>query len=357
MEGTGKRVAQELLISADSHVMEPPDLWSTGVPAAMRDGAPRFPQHKVGEANQGHPGGHDPRARVKEMEVDGLWAEVLYPTLGLELYSLDDAKMQEACFKVYNDWLIDYCRLEPDRLIGVAAIAAYDIDHALRELERTRKAGLKGAMIWQAPHPDLPFRSDHYDRFWAAAEDLDMPVSLHILTGHSYHKYKEKRKGVERYRGSVNLKLLDAANAVFDLIFYGVLERFPKLKLVIVENEIGWLPFLLQQWDYYYRRFRHLDQPPITQDPSAYFYRQVYATFFNDAVGGHNLEWWGDNNCMWSNDFPHPNSTWPNSRKVIERDMGRLAPERRAKLLSGNVTRLYSLEKTVASWPRIAVEA
>ncbi|MCZ6906134.1 MAG: amidohydrolase family protein, partial [Deltaproteobacteria bacterium] len=335
---------KEIIISADSHVMEPPDLWAKGVPASFKDKAPRFPEHKVGEGFQKHPGGQDPHCRIQEMEVDGLSAEILYPTLGLDLFGLDDPALQEACFRTYNDWLIEYCQTSPQRLIGIPAISVYNIDHAVQELERCHKAGLKGAIIWQAPHADLPFRSDHYDRFWAAAQDLDAPVSLHILTGHSYHKFKEKRTGVEHYRGSVNLKLLDIANAVFELVFYGVLERYPRLKIVTVENEIGWMPFLFQQWDYYYRRFREVDPPPINKDPSEYFNRQIYPTFFNDSVGGHNLEWWGIDNCMWSNDYPHPNSTWPNSRKVIERDLGHLPAEKLTKLLYTNVGKLYQLE-------------
>lgn len=335
---------QELLISADSHVVEPPDLWKKSVPKRYRDEAPLFPPHRVGEGNQGHAGGWDPKARISEMETDGVSAEVLYPTLLLELFALDDPGLQEACFRVYNDWLIDYCQVAPDRLIGVPAIAIYNVDHAVKELERCLKAGLKGALIWQAPHPGVPFRSSHYDRFWAAAQEMNAPVSLHILTGHSYHKDKERRKGVEHYRGSVNLKLMDIINALFEFIFYGVLERFPGLKLVTVENEIGWIPFLLQQWDYYYRRFRGVNPPPIKKEPSEYFARQVYATFFNDSVGGRNLAWWGEDNCMWSNDFPHPNSTWPNSRRVIERDLGHLPREKRAKLLCTNVATLYNLE-------------
>ena len=340
----GEQNSEELLISADSHVMEPPDLWATRVPPAFRDQAPLFPPHKVGEGFQKHPGGQDPHARIREMGQDGVSAEVLYPTLGLDLFSLDDTALQEACFRAYNDWLIEYCRAAPKRLLGIPAISVYHIDHAVEELKRCHKAGLRGAIIWQAPHKDLPFRSNHYDRFWAAAQELNAPVSLHILTGHSYHKSKDGRKGVEHYRGSVNLKLLDIANALFELIFYGVLERYPKLKIVTVENEIGWMPFMLQQWDYYYRRFREENPPPIQKDPSEYFRRQVFATFFNDRVGGRNLEWWGEDNCMWSNDFPHPNSTWPNSRKVIERDLGHLSQPIRAKLLSANVTRLYQME-------------
>ena len=339
--GNGK----EIIISADSHVMEPPDLWKTGVPPAFRESAPLFPPHKVGEGFQHHPGGHDPHERIKEMEVDGLTAEVLYPTLGLDLFGLDEAALQEACFRTYNDWLIEYCQAAPKRLVGIPAISVYNIDHGVKELERCRKAGLKGAIIWQVPHADLPFHSEHYDRFWAAAQDLEAPVSLHILTGHGYNKNKERRKGVEHYRGSVNLKLLDIANALFELMFYGVLERYPRLKIVTVENEVGWMPFMLQQWDYYYRRFRGVNPPPMKRDPSEIFKSQVCACFFNDAVGGHNMEWWsGVDNCMWSNDFPHPNSTWPNSRKVIERDLGHLPEERRSKLLYANVAGLYKME-------------
>jgi len=335
---------KEVIISADSHVMEPHDLWVTRVPGQYRDSAPRFKPLPVGESFQKHPGGSDPNARIGEMETDGLSAEVLYPTLLLSLFALDDARLQEACFRVYNDWLIDYCRVAPQRLVGIAAIPVYDMNYGLEEMERCKKAGLKGALIWLAPHPDLPFHSSHYDRFWAAAQEMEMPVSLHILTGHSYHKNPESRKGVEHYRGSVNLKIFDAENALFDLIFYGILERYPRLKIIVVETEVGWLPFLLQQWDYYYRRFRDRNPPPINKDPSEYFKRQIYATFFNDSVGGHCLEWWGAENCMWSNDFPHENSTWPNSRKVIERDLGHLPAETRAKLLCTTVAKLYGME-------------
>ncbi len=248
-------IASDLIISSDSHVMEPVDLWKKGVAEKYRDVAPVFPPHQVGEGFQQHAGGWDPNARMKEMEADGLSAEVLYPTLGLDLFAIDDAGLQEACFRAYNDWLIDYCSVNTDRLIGIPAIPVYNIDNGVKELERCHKAGLKGAIIWQAPHADLPFRSNHYDKFWAACQDLDTPVSLHILTGHSYNKDKN-RKGVERYRGSVNLKLMDIANALFEIIHYGILEKYPKLKIVSVENESGWMPWMFQQWDYYYNRFK-----------------------------------------------------------------------------------------------------
>jgi predicted TIM-barrel fold metal-dependent hydrolase len=333
---------KEILISADSHVMEPHDFWTKALPDTYSEPVPTFPAPKLGEGFQGHPGGHDPHERIKEMATDGVSGEVLYPTLGLSIFSVDDAKLQEDCFRLYNDWLIEYCSVDTNRLVGVPCISIYDVDHAVKELERCRKAGLQGALIWQAPHPDLPFYSDHYDRFWAACQDLDAPLSLHILTGHGYVKNR-RPKDTHSYRESVNLKLLEAANALFDFTFFGILKKYPGLKLVSVENEIGWIPFVVQQWDYYFRRFRKENPPPIDEDPSVYLGRQFYATFFNDAVGGHQLEWVNVDNYMWSNDFPHPNSTWPNSRKVVERDLGCLQADKRKKLVCDNVAQLYSL--------------
>jgi len=348
MSGNDTNAGFEVLISSDSHVMEPSKILKERVAPAFRDHAPEFPVLKVGESFQTQPGGSDPNCRIKEMETDGVSAEVLYPTYLLPHFAMDDAKLQEACFRAYNDWLIDYCSVSPKRLIGIAAISVYNIDETVKELERCAKAGLKGSIIWQAPHPDLPFKSDHYNKFWAASQHLNMPINLHILTGYGYHIEmvfgKNRGKGIENYRGSVNLKLLEIINAIFELIFYGIMERHPKLKFVTVENEIGWMPFMQQQWDYYYNRFKKENPPPITKNPSEYLQNQVYGTFFRDTVAGRFYDWWGQDNSMWSNDYPHANSTWPESRKYIDRDLGHLPPEIRRKLVCANVVKLYGME-------------
>lgn len=350
MSTAQQSVATGLLISADSHVTEAPDFWEQRLPKALRDKAPTFPARRTGSAHSSNtldeprPGGWDPNARVKEMARDGVSAEVVYPTLGLRLYGMEDAALQQACFRAYNDWLIEYCQAAPGRLFGIALISTYDISHAVSELERCRNAGLRGAMVWQVPHPDLPFTSDHYDRFWAAAQDLEMPVSLHILTGFDYSTNLGGLQGLDHYRGAVNLKLAGIMNSVFDLVFTGVLDRFPRLKLVIVESEIGWLPFAFQQWDYYFERFRSATPLTISKRPSEYFRDQMYATFFNDAVGGKLLSWWGEDNCLWSTDYPHPNSSWPHSPELLAETIGHLTPPALEKLVRGNVAQLYGLK-------------
>src|SRR5579864_41272 len=219
----------EILISADSHVVEDPELWGRYLPSSLRAQAPVFPPRQVGGHFQAHAGGWDPNARLQEMEVDGVMAEVLYPSLTLDLFGLADMALQEACFRVYNDWIIEYCSVAPDRLTGLAAISTFNIDHAVQELTRCRKAGLRGAVIWQAPPAELSFTGEHYERLWAACQDMEMPISMHILTGHRYPFPRGRtaagRTAVHAFREAVNMKLLDASNAMSDLIASGVLER------------------------------------------------------------------------------------------------------------------------------------
>lgn len=344
----GKPVTQpvdELLISSDSHVIEPEGLWKKALGDRFGDRAPGY----GGRRGNDHPGAMEGPKRVSEMAADGVSAEVLYPTHGLRVLSGDDPELEQACVRVYNDWIIDYCSAAPDRLIGLALLSMYDVEQAIEEMERGRKAGLRGATIWQVPPPELPFTSDHYEPFWVAAQDLDMPVNLHILSGHGYSSRRpassSRNRGVDIARTSVNEKLIQAMDSLYDLVFSGVFERYPRLKVVLVENEIGWLPFLLEQWDYYFERHAaDRDSLGLNRKPSEYFHDQVYATFFNDGVGGRLLEWWGHDNCMWSNDYPHGNSTWGHSREMVARDLGDLPAEVRAKLVRENVARLYGFD-------------
>lgn len=339
------RADDSVLVSADSHVVEPPDLWVRKLPSSMKDRAPRYEELGKGNLFQKHLGGADPVARVSEMAVDGVSGEVLYPSSAMDQYGLPDAELQEACFRVYNDWLIEYCSHASDRLWGIAAISLYRIDQAIAEMKRCKAAGLRGVMIWQVPPPELAFDSGHYERFWAAAEELEMPVSLHILTGFGYGpgvaKGALKRSATELTRFAVNTKLLHVSNAVADLIVSGVTERYPRLRFVLVENEVSWLPFILSQMDKYCAR--GIAKDVIKLSPSEYFQRQFCVTFFNDPPTRWLFANWGADNGMWSNDFPHPNSTWPKSREVIARDLGALDDITRGKLLGGNVMRLYGI--------------
>jgi predicted TIM-barrel fold metal-dependent hydrolase len=223
-------------------------------------------------------------------------------------------------------------------------------------------------MLWQVPHPDLPFRSHHYDPIWEAAVRLGLPVSLHILSGFEYDvtKVSEQKapssgmaadeaadfRQVDRLKRTVNLKLFAALDSTLELVVGGVFERFPALKVVIVENEIGWLPFAVTQWDYFCLKRNtsggaEQAASGLTKLPSAYVGQNIYATFFRDVLSANIFDSWGSDTFMWSNDFPHNNSTWPESRQFIEQQLAGVGDDVLMKVLRTNAERLYGTVPTL----------
>ena len=191
-----------------------------------------------------------------------------------------------AVFRAYNDWLAEFCNTNPDRLKGLAMINLDDVRDGIQELERTARLGLVGGMITEYPTEDRRYDSPEYERFWAAAQDLNMPLSLHTAT---------RREGKGRGAGGTGIRDASVrANKVFwpstsicDMIFSGVFERYPKLKVAIVEFELAWAPHLLGTMDYTYNE-RHEEATYRFQSglvPSDYFHSNVYLSFQEDAVG------------------------------------------------------------------------
>ena len=370
-------MTEEKIISADSHMLEPPDLWTSRIDPKYRDRAPRifyderrqqwffgseevplmgvapfFAADKTGEelraANRSttdvfagaRPGGWDPAARLEDMAIDGVSAEALYTSFGFSLFQVEDAGLQEACFRVYNDWLAEFCSYDPQRFAGLALISCYDLDRAVAELHRVRKLGLRGAMIWASPPEDRSFLTTYHDPFWAAAQDLEMPISLHIGTGQGPEsRFVKGNRGLQ-----VMMVTGEVQRSMAAIIFGGVLERFRRLTIVSAENDIGWLAYFLQRadWAFDFKMVRGRD-PSLSLKPSEYFRRQCYATFMEDRVGLKNLDVIGADRVMWSSDYPHASATWPHSREVIERDFVGVSPEDRRKIVRDTAAALYGL--------------
>ena len=331
-----------LLVSADSHVIEPTSIWDGLLPRSFWG--------DIAAGFSDRPGGSDPNARLDEMAVDGVSAEVLYPSLALRLFSLEPPALQAECLQTYNDWLADYVSVSPQRLVGIGQVCTYDIDLAVKEVERCRGRGFGGIQIWQSPHPRLPFSGDHYEPLWEACAALSLPVSLHILTGYdaSQEMFRQSidvrdMQVREILKMSVSQKLLSATESLIDLLFTGVLDRHPALQLVVVENEVAWLPFFVDQCDYYINRFRQPGGGAPPRKVSEYLGEQVFATFFRDPNARWAIESLGSDPFMWSNDYPHANSTWPHSREVIAGQLGTLDQQRFDSVTFGNVCNLYGL--------------
>ena len=330
------------MISADSHLMEPMEIWERLESPFRETVLARFGgglfKHDM------PPGAGEPHERLKVQDRDGIAAEILFPNNAMAIFGLDDPPTQRAAFRVYNDWLAEFCAVAPDRFFGVPCVAGYDVDEAVHEMQRNLARGLTGVMVWQVPDPQFPFTSRHYESLWAAAAEAKAPVHMHILTGHSYARTQGSTRGFERIRGSVNKKQNDTINALFDLIFSGVFDRHPNLRVVLAESECGWLPFVLQQWDYYFERFSKVEDLGLTRKPSQQFEEHVYCTWLEDFSGTRQFTWWGQNNLMWSNDFPHSNSTYPHSRENVVYHIGGLDAGVQRKLVRDNAIRLYGLD-------------
>ncbi|HEX3864870.1 MAG TPA: amidohydrolase family protein [Stellaceae bacterium] len=364
------------MISADSHVSEPPDLWVERVARKYRERAPRLVMDAPGlpgayflyEGYAPHPigvgigagkspqemtefltrgtydsareGGWDPAARLTDNELDGVEADVLYTTLGFRVFWLRDARLQAECFRVYNDWLAEYCRYAPRRMAGLAMISLYDPKAGAVELERCAKMGLKGAMIWCSPPAERPYSLDIYDVFWGTAQELNMPVSLHAITGMGMESQWEFK---ERYMRSTVLAH-EVERTLSVLIFSGVLERFPRLQIVSAENNCGWVPYYLQRLDRSFDRGRLASEQKLSLKPSEYFARQIWCTYIDDFVGVANRKFIGIDRMMWSSDYPHSASSWPRSQDIVARDFADASEEDRFKITRGNVARLYGFD-------------
>lgn len=385
------------LVSSDSHVCEPPDLWTrhlgarfgTRVPHVGKnagsgvygdwtgrlggdwfvvEGIPAFPmafgtsggfegkerlrrlKHFEFEKDA-RLAAYEPNARIKDMDTDGVAMELIYPSYLPRMLYMRDAELQRACVGVYNDWLAEFCSVAPNRLIGMAVISLVDIDAAVAELERCLKRGMKGIAIWCVPPPELPFSSSHYERFWAAAAAAGVPVALHALPplDTAIAAPRHRSTFVENHAMGL-IEDFHLANVLFDhhiqrsltqLILSGVLERHPALKLVVCEWGTAWLPLFLENLDGTY-----LSRPEglsLKMKPSEYFYRQVWATFDRElGLSPAHVKAFEDR-LMWSSDFPHIETSWPRSREAYERFCGSLPGEAGPKMGSANCLSLYNL--------------
>ncbi|HEY2994296.1 MAG TPA: amidohydrolase family protein [Methylomirabilota bacterium] len=368
-----------LILSSDSHVFEPPDLWAKHIDPAFRDRAPRMERidgadeivierdqvlsgiglisnagarFEAPETISGHGrfedvprGGYDPHQHLADMRLDGVAGEVLYPSQGLFYFRIPDGALMSAIFRVYNDWLAEFCRTDPARLKGIAMINLDDVEAGVRELERTARLGLAGAMINEYPLEERRYDQPEYERFWAAAAALGMPVSLHTAT---------RRQG--KIRGAGPKTLRDASSratkafypalSMCDMIFSGVFERHPRLTLAIVEFELAWAPYVLDAMDYTYRE-RHEEALYRFKDglrPRDFFHRNVVLSFQEDAVGIRLRDVIGVDNMMWGSDYPHSESTFPRSREILAEILAGVPADEQARIVGGTTARVYGFD-------------
>ncbi len=359
-------------VSADSHVTEPPDCYEQFIDPAFRDRAPHIrhdpdrgdlyvipgmdamsvPMGLVAAAGEEsremtfsgrdfedwHRSGWDPSCRLADQARDGVAAEILYATVGMPLCGHEDLPYRQACMEAYNRWLAQYCSYAPDRLFGCGLAAVADAEHGAQELTRIAEAGFVGVMMSGMPGT-ADYDDPSYDRLWATAVELDIPLCFHILTNKSY----------AGHRGPKINALLNVVRSVQDiigmLIFSGVFERFPSLRVVGVESDAGWAPHFAYRMDHIYKRHRFWNKTPeMSQLPSEYFYENVWLTFQDDWTAFAMLDLIRAERIMWANDFPHSDSTWPLSKELLAAHTAGLSTHDKRRILRDNCVELYGLD-------------
>lgn len=366
----------ERIISADSHVNPPKDLWTRSAPQKLRERAPRVESTPQGDfwivdsevkggigldASAGRkpedfqaygltykdmrPGSYDPAARLADMELDGVDAELLYFGGPVTQYP-KDAELRGYVIRTYNDWMKELSDAAPGRLVGLGHVPLLEVDEGMAELERIAKLGLRGFHV--DPFPDerggKPLHDPAYEPFWALVAETGLPISFHIVGARKHNvaeTFMNPTPGVKET--FIAITPISICEVVSTLVFTGVLARHPKLNFVLVECGIGWIPYFVERMDQTFEKHRFWTKSIVTEKPSSYWYRQGHATFIRDLAGVAARHRAGLRNIMWSTDYPHSDSTWPKSRAALAEHFADVPAEERRLIAGGNCARLYHL--------------
>ena len=302
----------------------------------------------------------DPILRIKDQDRDGVQAEVLYGVLGAT-GRLNDPEAAVEVMRIYNEWLADFCSVHPERFAGLASIPNNPIEASIAEVKRVAKRGaLRGLDI--ANSSDLkPLWDPYWNPLWEVVDETGLPLHFHTVGGYvPEHIRKIQVIGSDPTRaelpGAPEVELpvaraafaahitqfqVNMANVLTSVIYSGILERYPRIRLVLGEAGIGWIPYVLWRMDAEWEdQFRDLS---LTVPPSEYWKRQCWATYQTDPIGIKLLDELGEEKVMWGSDFPHPDGVWPDSQEYIERELGDVPAATRRRIVCENAARLYRL--------------
>lgn len=375
----------DTIISSDSHIFEPPDLWTKRIEAKFRDRAPHVvygegdkPDYwycdgnrlmsMAGGANAGvrfegqgklrqackvadvRPGSNEPAAKIRDMDADGIWGEVLYPTVPLRLWRIPDSELFSANCRAYNDWLAEFCRAYPQRLKGLAMVNVDDIQEGIRELQRAAKLGLAGVMITVGPPEGRSHDQQLYEPFWAAAQDARMPVHLHQTTNRAQIQTASRTMGNVPFASVLSSPAAMVTSSYWvqltlaNMVFAGVFDRHQRLRAVSAHFEAGWAPHLMHTLDFQYtQRGISADYPRFKNAalPSDFFGRNILLSIQEDAIAIRMRDSIGADALMWGSIYPHPDSTFPHSREILAELLEGVPEAEQRLIVRENAAKLY----------------
>jgi len=293
------------------------------------------------DGKKGHRHPTNPALRAKDMDRDGVQAEVIFGILGAATRLNDPAAANEM-FRIYNDWLVDFCKHDPARFIGLACLPYGDIDAAVKEIHRVAKLGLRGVELscsWDME----PMWHPMWEPLWKAIHEVDLPLHFHTFPAVP-PSLLDKAFGPTRraaFFTVVSGFQMNLVNILAAVIGAAVLERYPKVRISFGESGIGWIPYALERMDFEWEdRFRDLG---LKMKPSDYWRRQCKGTFQFDRIGGKLIDEMGVESIMWGSDYPHADGVWPESSKYIAEQFGHLPADVVHKITCENAGKFYRL--------------
>ena len=285
----------------------------------------------------------DPKLRIKDQDLDGVQAEVIYGVLGASM-RLNDNEAATELLRIYNEWLADFCAAAPDRFAGLASIPSHDVDAAVAEIQNVAERGvLKGIEVANT-HDMAPLFDPSWKPVWEVANEAQLPIHYHTIGPKNDYNFDNMAALQRRQAFAVHITSFQLAMSkiIMEIIYGGVLEAYPKIKVVIGESGIGWIPYILDHMDLEWEdQFKDLT---LKMKPSDYWRRQCFATYQSDPIGLRLLDILGEDNVMWGSDFPHPDGVWPDSKAFIEREFEHIPKTIKQKILCDNAAELYGFK-------------
>ncbi len=371
------------IISVDDHVIEHPTVWTDRLPAKFKEAGPNLIRDAVngdhwryegeqagnfalnavaGRAKEDiamdprsyddmRDGCHDIHERIKDMDIEGVWAQLNFPNMagfaGTTFCNSKDKELGLASIQAYNDWIIDeWCAAYPERQIPLVLVPWWDVDLTVKEIHRTADKGAKSFTFVELPHRlGLPsWHTDHWNPMLQAAQDRDMPISIHFGSG-GFPPGVSTEGVTTNFTVGISLFALNSANATAELLLSPVFHNYPDVKFVLSEGGIGWVPYMLERIDYVWDRHRWYNDVNREVKPSELWFKNMYAPFIYDDAGIFSRELIGIDNIMFESDYPHSDSNWPHTRKMLEESLANVPNDQARKIAEDNARRVYNFPR------------
>jgi predicted TIM-barrel fold metal-dependent hydrolase len=388
------------IVDLDAHVVEPPDLWTSRLPARYQDVGPRvemlppgvpklvgasyveapgtegdpvawwhyedkqvsvkrtiaaagFPADEVELKSVAYddmrPGCWQPKARLEDMDINGVEAQMCFPNLprfcGQLFFEAKDRELALLGVQAYNDWMVEeWCGDSGGRLIPLCLIPLWDPELAAAEVRRNAARGVRAVAFSELPpYLGLPsIYTGHWDPFFTACQETGTVVCMHIGSASSTPKASPESPDAV----TATIIFENSVTSLTDWLYSGVLERFPQLQLMYAEAQIGWIPYVLERADDVWETHRGWSnsQKFCPEPPSTYYHRQVTSCFFKDAIGIQMLDQVGVGNVVFESDYPHQDGTWPHTREAAAEQFGHLDQATVNRIARGNAIDLLGLD-------------